>query len=298
MKIERINFTGWVDCVQLTHQDLTLIVTTSVGPRIIYCALKDKGNLFYVNADQAGTSGGDEWKTYGGHRLWCAPEDLTFTYSPDNAPVQVIESGHGVRFSAPVEQSGVFKTIEISPVPGQNRVRLEHYVHNMGRQTCQLAPWSLTVMRQGGVAVVPHNLGRPFQLLPTHNFSLWGYTEMNDPRWLWGKRYILLHQDPAAAAPQKVGLQNPYGWAGYAVNNQFFVKHFAWDPTAIYPDLNCNFETYTNADILELESLAPLHELRPGTEVTHFEEWAVFDDIPAPLSEDDVDRTILPLVDA
>lgn len=105
MKIARINFAGWENCVQITHRDLTLIVTTTVGPRVIYCALKDKGNLFYVNPDQAGTSGGDEWKTYGGHRFWCAPEDLAFTYAPDNAPVQVIESRHGVRFTAPVEKA-------------------------------------------------------------------------------------------------------------------------------------------------------------------------------------------------
>ena len=174
MKIERIHFAGWEDCVQLTHGDMTLIVTTAVGPRIIYCALKDKGNLFYVNYDQAGSSGGEEWKTYGGHRFWCAPEDLDFTYAPDNAPVQVIESGHGVRLTAPVEKSGVMKTIEISPVVGQNRVRLEHIVQNMGRQTLRLAPWALSVMCTGGVAVIPHNLERPHDLLPTHSLSLWG----------------------------------------------------------------------------------------------------------------------------
>ena len=296
MKIAHINFAGWENCVQITHRDLTLIVTTTVGPRVIYCALKDKGNLFYVNPDQAGTSGGDEWKTYGGHRFWCAPEDLAFTYAPDNAPVQVIESGHGVRFTAPVEKSGILKTIEISPVPGQNKVRLEHFVQNMGRQTLHLAPWVLSVMCSGGIAVIPHNLERPQQLLPTHSLSLWGYTDLSDPRWKWGSRYILLRQDPAATSAQKAGLQNPYSWAGYAVRNQFFMKRFAWDPAAIYPDLNCNFEAYTNAEILELESLAPLVDLQPGKVVSHWEEWAVYDEIPAPQSEEDVDRTILPLV--
>ncbi len=296
MKIERIHFAGWEDCVQLTHGDMNLIVTTAVGPRIIYCALKDKGNLFYVNYDQAGSSGGEEWKTYGGHRFWCAPEDLDFTYAPDNAPVQVIESGHGVRLTAPVEKSGVMKTIEISPVAGQNRVRLEHIVQNMGRQTLRLAPWALSVMCTGGVAVIPHNLERPHDLLPTHSLSLWGYTDPGDPRWQWGKRYILLRQDPAATNAQKTGLQNPYGWAGYAVRDQFFMKRFAWDPTVLYPDFNCNFEVYTNPDILELESLAPLVELPPGKTATHWEEWTVYDGIPAPQSEEDVDRTILPLV--
>lgn len=296
MKTENIKFAGWEDCVQITHQDLTLIVTTQVGPRIIYLSLKDKGNLLYVHPDQAGTTGGDIWKTYGGHRFWCAPEDLDFTYAPDNFPVQVTNTGRGIRFAAAVEKSGILKVIIISPVRGENRIKIEHRLHNLGRQTYYLAPWALTVMRQGGVAVIPHNLERPFQLLPTHNMSLWGYTELNDPRWHWGKRYILLHQDPGALSPQKVGLQNPYGWAGYAVNNQFFLKRFAWDASATYPDFNCNFEAYTNPDILELESLAHLQELRPGTDISHFEEWAVYDEIPMPQTEEDVDRDILPVV--
>lgn len=205
-------------------------------------------------------------------------------------------TGLGIRFAAAVENSGILKIIVISPVAGENRVRLEHIIHNLGKQTFQLAPWALTVMREGGVAVIPHNLDRPFQLLPTHNVSLWGYTEMNDPRWHWGKRYIRLQQDPGASTPQKVGLQNPYGWAGYAVNKQFFLKRFAWDAAATYPDLNCNFEAYANPEILELESLAPLQELQPGAEISHFEEWAVFDDIPTPKTEEDVDLNILPLV--
>lgn len=297
MEMKRISYAGWEDCVQITHQDLTLIITTQVGPRVISCSLKDKGNLFYVHPEQAGSIGGNSWKTYGGHRLWCAPEDLEFTYAPDNFPVQVTNTGLGIRFAAAVENSGILKIIVISPVAGENRVRLEHIIHNLGKQTFQLAPWALTVMREGGVAVIPHNLDRPFQLLPTHNVSLWGYTEMNDPRWHWGKRYIRLQQDPGASTPQKVGLQNPYGWAGYAVNKQFFLKRFAWLPGAQYPDFNVNFEAYTNQKMLELESLAPLVDLKPGDKVMHSEEWFLYRNVQTPQSEADVDKNILPLIE-
>ena len=296
MKIDHIPFAGWEDCVRLTHQDLTLLVTTEVGPRVIYCSLNNLPNLFYVNAEQAGTIGGDDWKTYGGHRLWCAPEVKEFTYAPDNQPVQVTVTGRGVRFAAPVETSGILKVMVISPMEGKNGFRVEHIVENMGRQTLRLAPWALTVMRAGGTAVIPHNLGRPHQYLPTHTISLWGYTDPGDARLRWGKRYIQVQQDPAAETPLKIGLQNPYGWAGYAVNGQFFLKRFGWEEGAGYPDLNCNFETYTNEEILELESLAPLRDLSPGAVVTHVEEWEVFDQVPTPDSDADIDRHILPLI--
>lgn len=296
MKIDHIPFAGWEDCVRLTHQDLTLLVTTEVGPRVVYCSLNGQPNLFYVNAEQAGTHDGSEWKMYGGHRLWCAPEVKEFTYAPDNQPVQVIVTGRGVRFAAPVEASGVLKVMVISPLEGKNGFRVEHIVENLGRQTLHLAPWVLTVMRAGGRAVIPHNLGRPHQYLPTHAVSLWGYTDPGDARLRWGKRYIQVQQDAAAKTPLKIGLQNPYGWAGCAVNGQFFLKRFGWEEGSGYPDLNCNFECYTNEEILELESLAPLGDLAPGAVTTHVEEWEVFDQVPMPQSDEDIDRHILPLI--
>ncbi len=296
MKIERVNFAGWKDCIQFTCQKLTLIVTTEVGPRIIGCSMEGKENLFYLNPQQAGSRGGDEWKIYGGHRLWCAPEVKEFTYFPDNLPVKVNETAPGVQFTAPMEKSGVVKTLILSPLEGRNGFKIQHSIANLGNQELLLAPWALTVMRSGGVAVIPHNLNRPMQLLPTHTFSLWSYTDPGDPRWHWGKRFLLLQQDPRKETPQKIGLQNPYGWAGYAVDQQFFLKRFGWDASQTYPDFNANFETYTNAEILELESLAPLQELLPGQTTTHEEIWEVFEGIPLPRSDEDVEDTILPLI--
>jgi hypothetical protein len=296
MEIDHISFAGWEDCVRLTHQGVTLIVTTEVGPRVIYCSLNDRGNLFYVNADHAGTNGGTEWKIYGGHRLWCAPEVKEFTYAPDNQPVQVTVTGRGVRFAAPVEKSGLLKVIVISPLERKSGFKVEHVIENLGRQTLNLAPWALTVMSAGGTAIIPHNLARPHQLLPTHTISLWGYTDPGDPRLRWGKRYIQIRQDASAATALKIGLQNPYGWAGYALNRLFFLKRFAWEESAGYPDLNCNFEAYTTAEILELETLAPLRELAPGAVATHMEEWQVFDQVPTPATDEDVDQSILPLI--
>lgn len=295
MEIDHINFAGWENCVRLSHQDLTLIVTIEVGPRVIFCSLDGKDNLFYLNPDQAGVSGGEDWRIYGGHRLWCAPEAKEFTYVPDNQPVQVIVTGRGVRFSAPVETSGVLKVIVISPLEGKNGFKVEHIIENLGKQALHLAPWALTVMDAGGSAVIPHNLDRPHQLLPTHSLSLWGYTDPGDPRLRWGNRYIQIRQDASAITPLKIGLQNPYGWAGYALNGQFFLKRFGWQENGGYPDMNCNFEAYTDAEILELESLAPLGDLAPGAVVAHVEEWEVFDQVPQLLTEEDIDRHILPL---
>lgn len=296
MKIEKVNFRGWENSVQLIHQEVMLIITAAVGPRIIHCSFTDGENLFYEHPRQVGSTGGDEWKIYGGHRLWCAPEDKDFTYAADNFSVEVEDFFDRVTFTAPIERSGVRKTVTVMPLAGRNGFRVEHLVSNRGAVPLRLAPWALTVMRAGGTAIIPLNLDRPHQLLPTHAISLWGYSDMSDPRWRWGERYVFLRQDPSAAAPQKFGLQNPYGWAAYALHDQLFIKRFAWQEGAAYPDFNVNFEAYTDKDILELETLAPLVELLPGESVIHTEEWTLYRDIPTPATEADVDRTILPLL--
>ena len=34
-----------------------------------------------------------EWKPWGGHRLWAAPEAMPRTYSPDNSPIDYKKQG-------------------------------------------------------------------------------------------------------------------------------------------------------------------------------------------------------------
>ncbi|MEI6376491.1 MAG: hypothetical protein WCO97_04790, partial [bacterium] len=42
---------------------------------------------------------------------------------------------------------------------------------------------------------------------------------------------------------------------------------------AAYPYCCCNFETFTNSDMLEIESLGPLATLQPGESTSHPETW-------------------------
>mgnify|MGYP001027535298 FL=1 len=295
MKIEQVTYKGWQHCIKILHEDIELIVTTDVGPRVIHCGFTGGENLFYEDPLQSGTTGGDEWKIYGGHRCWCAPEDETYTYAVDNLPVEVRESGSAISFIAPPEKFGVQKTITIQPSLKKGRVAVNHTVVNTSLRSLLIAPWALSVMRQGGTVILPHDLGYPFQLTPTHSFSLWSYTRIADSRWHWGDRYVFLKQDPTADSSQKIGCQNPYGWAAYSTRNELFVKYFPFDGKAAYPDFNVNFEAWTNKDMLEIETLGPLCTLQPGEATSHQEEWSLFHDIPEPANEADVDKLILPL---
>jgi hypothetical protein len=255
-------------------------------------------NLFKEFKDQLGKTGGDEWRSYGGHRLWHAPEDARRTYWPDNSPVKYSWDGRTLKLTQSIEQTtGIVKEIEITLDPDDNHVTLVHRLTNKGLWDIELAPWSLTVMSEGGRAIFPQEPYRPHPeyLLPARPLVLWAYTDMNDPRWKWGTKYIQLRQDTKAKTKQKIGLMNTLGWAAYSLNGDIFVKRFRYDSGANYPDFGCNMETYTDPDILEIETLGALGKLPSNGSVEHVEQWFLFHQQIGE-SDSEIDRLLLPLI--
>jgi len=74
------------------------------------------------------------------------------------------------------------------------------------------------------------------------------------------------------------------------------VKSVPYIPGAEYPDMGCNYETWTNEDMLEMETLSPLTTVDPAGSVEHTEHWRVFKNVPQVSTESEVDATIVPLV--
>jgi len=297
----KINYRGWPNCYRLSNDLVDLIVTTDVGPRIIRFGFVGEDNEFKEYEDMVGKTGGDEWRLYGGHRLWHAPEEQPRTYYPDNSPVAVEEHSDFVRVIQPTETTtGIQKEMDIRLLPDEAHVEVTHRLRNDNLWTVELAVWALTVMAQGGRAIIPlpPRGSHEGSLLPTNIMTLWAYTDLADPRWTWGTRYVMLRQDPAAEKPQKIGLMVPDGWVAYARDGHLFIKKFSYVPGGHYPDFGCSVETFTNADMLEAETLTPLVHLEPGATVEHVEHWLLFRDVPMPQDDADVDAHVLPRVEA
>jgi hypothetical protein len=155
------------------------------------------------------------------------------------------------------------------------------------------------MMAPGGVAIapLPPSGTHPKDLVTNRSLALWAYTDMTDRRWIWGKEFILLHSVPGAPNPQKVGIWDSYGWAAYARHGHLFVDGFHPAPGAAYPDFHSSIELFTDARFLEVETLAPLQCLDPGSTAVHVETWFLLRDIPQPESEADVRQRILPVID-
>jgi len=279
MQTETIPHAGWEHNLRLANDQIELVVTLDVGPRVISFRTKNGANVFKTFDEQLGGKGETEWMIRGGHRFWIAPEDLARTYHIDNHPPRHwVDSATG-EFIFEAEQAAggrILKTLGITISPDSAKVRVRHTAKNMDSKQLEFSAWALSVMKAGGTAVIPQPpLGEhPRDLLPNRTLVLWPYTDLTDARFRIGRDFIVLQQ-VADRPPTKLGLSHKEKQIAYIVDDSIFIKSFDFIEGETYPDGGCNFETFTNGEMLEVESLSPLRVVPPSGEITHIEEWTL-----------------------
>ena len=303
--LEQICYRGWKNAYRISNKTVELIVLADVGPRIISYGFADRENVLHEVSADAGVMQDSEFRLYGGHRLWVWPE-VPRTYFPDNQAVAVTRNGQRVRLSAPIESTepgtNLQKELEIELASTGTRVTVEHRVINHDNSPTTLAVWAPTMMRPGGRAILP--LPPRAAMDPDHfqsvgPMTLWSFTDLADPRWVFDTEYIQLKQDaqPTGRFPEQMtGIYNPAGWGAYFCNGTLFTKRAAVIAGASYPDFGCNFEVFTNPEFLELETLGPKLILQPGEETKHLETWKLFKDVPWGEDENWIRSAVSPLV--
>ncbi|MDC0677688.1 hypothetical protein [Sorangium atrum] len=272
--MEIIPYGGWKRAARLVCGDTELVVTLDIGPRIMRYGVIGGPNELSEIPEDMGATGGTKYRFYGGHRLWIGPEDEQRTLQPDNDPVEHREENGALVLRTAPDRYGMQKEVRIAADAAAGRFVIDHAIENHSAYAVEFAPWSLSVMAAGGECLFPQApfVPHPDRVLPARPLVLWSYTDMAEPRWTWGKRVIRLRQ-VAGKDPQKVGALVSQGYAAYANHGNVFLKRFPFIEGARYPDMGCNFETFTNADMLEVESLGPLQHVEPGARVEHREAW-------------------------
>lgn len=302
--LEKISYRQWKNAYRIFNNTVELIVLADVGPRVIRYAFLGSNNIFHEVPEDAGLVGGDEFRLYGGHRLWVWPETER-TYFPDNRPVSVSRNNNSVLFTAPVEDAppgaNLQKEIEVSLEDAGSRVAITHRVTNRGQTPTDLAVWCPTMMRASGRAILPLS---PRAAMDKDHYqsvgplTLWSFTDLADPRWILGTEFIQLRQQSSPQShfrEQMTGTYNSAGWGAYYSEDILFVKCTKVLP-GTYPDFGCNFEIFTNPEFLELETLAPIVRLSPGETCSHTETWTLFRDVQPGESEDWIRSRVVPLV--
>ena len=283
MKLSKTEYQGG-DALRLSTGALELVVTTSVGPRVVELrsTAGAAGNLFIqFPADEPRTHG---LNVRGGHRLWHSPEDSARTYQPDDEPVAVKPVRNGVALAQPTEpKTGMQKAMKLEIV-NERTVRVTHALTNHGLWPVETGAWALTMFRADGYGVLPllpkgsHAEG---DLLPGYALVPWSYTDLSLPVWDFHRDFIGLDVAKARTA-QKLGITRYPGWSAYWLQGTTFVKYAPVTAGAAYPDGGCAFETFTNGGMIEFETLGPIVKLAPGQSVLHVEHWGVFDGLAKP----------------
>jgi len=280
--MQKVEYLGLQNCYRLSNATVELIVTTDVGPRILRYAFIGGENILGESPDTVIPTRLGEWRPFGGHRLWTAPEDNPRSYAPDNNPINFeVIADHEIRLTKPADVTQIEKEMRIVLDSANSGVTIEHYLRNRGDQTNEIAPWGITVMNSGGEAILPQEPYRSWDeyLLPARPLVLWHYTDLSDPRWTFSQRYVRLQNDVSRSSPQKIGAGNKQGWAAYLRKKTLFVKKFSYEEGARYADFGSNCEMYTAGSSIEVESLGPLTNLGPGESVMHVERWQLFDGV-------------------
>ena len=283
--VEIEEYKNYGRCAALSAGGFKALITVDIGPRIIFYGTRDGRNVLFEDEDGTVKNSGEyfdrnfgdgtAWYLYGGHRMWKAPEDDA-SYFPDNRPVSYSIGKDSVKFvQEPQINTGLQFSINVS-ISKNGGLTLTHAVQNIGKNAVKASLWAITAMKAGGTAYVP--LSRvDTGYLPNNSFSHWPYNDLADGRLTYSGGYMLLRHDGQNVKPFKIGTLSKDGLAAYSVDGLFFIKKFPYANGAVYPDRNCNFESYTSKLFLELESLSPLYVIEPNEVAEHTEHWLVRD---------------------
>jgi len=288
--MKKVKFQGW-DCVQLATPHIELIVSVSVGPRIVSFAFPENSNVLAELPELVVPTDLGSYNFRGGHRLWHSPERMPLSYVPDDDPVDVRETPEGLEFSQLVEeQTGVQKKLVLRLESAGPSLTIDHVLTNLGKSPVELAPWAITMFPLGGVAVLPVSAKSSDDLQPSQHLAIWPYSRLNDPRLHFVDSALVIQG--RAGDRCKLGFSNRVGWMAYWQPGTIFIKQANFLPDRTYPDLNSSSEFFINGRFLELETLGPLEEIQPGESITHRERWSLLD-APHKLSLDEKSITQL-----
>ncbi len=281
------SFKDYGRCLCISNGVIEAYVTIDIGPRIIRFGFVEGQNILCSNrkafppmSDKAFTDyygEGKRWENLGGHRIWVSPESYPETYAPDLDPVNYELTEYGAVFTpAPEKENGVVKALEIKMDPDDANMQVIMRVKNISDNDKTFSVWGLSVSEKSGTLIIPMN-SNDTGLLSNRIVSVWPYTDMSNDRIYWGNRYVTLRQDEKYEQPIKLGFDLNCGTVYFCLNEDIFCKSFDTNhPLGRYPDGGCSFETYTNENMIEVESLSELKTIKSGEVSELTEKWSLF----------------------
>ena len=273
----KAKYKNFGECIFIDNGIIKAGAMLESGPRIIYFGLTDGENMLFEDIDRNFSESCGEygtWYTYGGHRLWCAPEKKPETYFPDNFSVLYDFSDGILTLTAKDTVFGKRFSL-ILEMTAENTLSIENRILNVSDFPSFFAPWSITAMAEGGREIIPLS-SDDCGFLPNRTMALWSYSSLHDERFSLTDSYAELIHKPECSEAFKAGFNVIGGYAGYINGEGLFLLGFSEYENITYPDFCCNYETYVNRHFLECEILGELREYKPGEYASIKETWQAF----------------------
>lgn len=281
ISIEKSAFCGWENCVELVYDDLRLVVPLSIGPRILFFGKTGGENLLKVLERDQGKTGGYDYRLYGGHRLWNAPEDPRFSYLPENEPIHFLPDVDGACefYKEAQALAGLEKRICIEGIcqGGHPGFRLTHTLINRNITAQQVSPWAITAFISGGQALMPL-ASRPAQpLCSQYSLAFWSYSRFDDPSLSYCGEFLRVDSTRRVVPKQKLGTFAVQPWLAYLLGRQLVFIYSDVRTSKSEIDEGANIQLYYDPSLLELEFLGEERLLETGEGVDLVENWFCVD---------------------
>ena len=266
------NDPSWGRIYFMTDGKTDVGVALDFGIRIVHLSCAGMENLYYRQPDDLSDSFtmGD-WRLYGGHRMWLAPEG-DHSYHPDNDPVSFKTLPDGVIVEQTLDpRQNIVKSLKIT-FEADGTLRLDHSFRNAGETVITGASWGINTLDGYGSATIGFSGVKG--LNPSRTVSLWGDTNLNDSRLKFTKTEIQVQHAPSSDF-FKIGVYSREGKAVFRNKGQQLTLRFDTPEMDSLPDNGCNFELFMSKQFLELEVLGVKTEIRPGKAACHTERIAL-----------------------
>ncbi|MCG8572590.1 MAG: hypothetical protein MJB14_20855 [Spirochaetes bacterium] len=273
MKATKRNHKNWGEVYSIIHNNIEMVITLDLGPRIISFGFKETKNILFTDIKRELFVQDKNWYFYGGHRFWISPETQD-TYYSDNEICESNVSEDQLIISKHDHRTKLEKQLIIST--SNDSFLVKHVLINNGDLIYTGGIWGLTCVLPTGKVFFPWGGSRRWDLKKIIFWNHWGdnqHSKMNSSQYHPTEDLYIIHP---TGEEGKVGTAGYEGFVGITNHEYTFIKKFDRLPIGNYPDDNCAIEVYTCSNFVELETLSPIHTLLPDDQIIHTEEWLLF----------------------
>lgn len=294
VKTEKINYKGWDNAIQLSNNEIKVVVVPQIG-RIIYFSYLNDENLLYENQELEGQvfSADNPYKKegeishagYGGDRVWPTVQDSFVVYNGDRGLSDPWIDGSpwtfelvkdGVKISSPVSEYlgiNVTRTITLekmgAAVSIQQKMTKKKTSCKKEFEPIPVTIWNLSKVKNPLIGILPLSKNSLFK--NGIDFQKWP-DNINSAEKNYSQHGNIGQLVPVPDLFQKMGADSK-GWVAGVYDDMVFGQFFTHDPNETYPDGGTSATIFTCTAFSELECLSPLKKLEVGESIEFDIKW-------------------------